>query len=132
MSQVAQYGAWLRHSPHRSWPGIPVLRLSSGSSHTSVTGADGRLLQFFYVYVLRSEQDRQMYIGSTNNLKARVHLHNSGQAISTRPRRPFALIFYEAYLNESDAKRREQYFKTTKGKTALRTMLKDFLTLSAK
>jgi len=37
----------------------------------------------------------------------------------------FRLIFYEAFILERDAKRREKYFKTTKGKRALRLMLKD-------
>jgi hypothetical protein len=36
------------------------------------------------------------------------------------------LIFYEAYLNEFDAKRREQYLISRKGKTTLRAMLKDY------
>ena len=35
------------------------------------------------------------------------------------------LFFYEAYRNEKDAKRREEYFKTTKGKTTLKLMLKE-------
>jgi len=29
--------------------------------------------------------------------------------------------------NKKDAKRREQYFKSTKGKTTLRSMLKEYL-----
>ena len=82
--------------------------------------------QFFYVYILRSQRDGHLYAGSTNDLKARLQLHNAGEVTSTKSRRPLDLIFYEAYLNEYDAKRRELYFKSTKGKTTLRTMLKDF------
>jgi len=37
------------------------------------------------------------------------------------------MIFYEAYRNLKDAKRREKYFKTTKGKTTLKIMLKEYL-----
>jgi len=36
------------------------------------------------------------------------------------------LIFYEAYLEKSDAQRREIYLKTTKGKRALKLMLTDY------
>jgi len=36
-------------------------------------------------------------------------------------------MFYEAFILEKDAKRREKYFKTTKGKRVLRLMLKDSL-----
>lgn len=39
---------------------------------------------------------------------------------------PYDLIHYEAYKDMSDAKRREKYLKTTKGKTTLKTMLKDY------
>ena len=36
------------------------------------------------------------------------------------------LIFYEAYLSENDARRRELYLKTTKGKRTLKLMLEDY------
>jgi len=53
--------------------------------------------------------------------------HKYGGLDSTKKRLPFRLIFYEAFVLEKDAKRREEYFKTTKGKRALRLMLKDLL-----
>jgi predicted GIY-YIG superfamily endonuclease len=37
------------------------------------------------------------------------------------------LIFYEAYKNKYDALRREKYLKTTKGRTTLKSMLREFL-----
>jgi putative endonuclease len=90
-----------------------------------------KVRKFYYVYVLRSVKDRRFYIGSTNDLKERVRLHNSGGVISTKPRRPLELIFYEAYANEYDDKRREIYLKTFKGKNSLRVMLREFLEGSA-
>jgi len=47
--------------------------------------------------------------------------------LSTKYYAPFDLLFYEAYQNIKDAKRREKYLKTTKGKTTLRSMLKEAL-----
>ena len=67
-----------------------------------------------------------MYVGFTSNLKRRFEEHNSGSEFSTKPYLPFDLIHYEAYKNEKDAKRREVYFKTTKGKTTLKLMLREF------
>jgi len=58
--------------------------------------------------------------------------HNSGSEFSTKPYIPYKLIFYEAYRNEKDAKRREEYFKTTKGKTTLKTMLVEFFGFTVK
>jgi putative endonuclease len=55
--------------------------------------------------------DKEMYIGSTNDLKKRLILHNSGKVFSTRLRRPFKLAYYEAYSSESDARAREKRLK---------------------
>jgi putative endonuclease len=77
----------------------------------------------YYVYILKSKKDNKLYIGYSTNLKRRFSEHQKGLVISTKPRRPFELIFYEAYKSMKDAKRREMYFKTSKGKTSLKTML---------
>ena len=65
----------------------------------------------FYVYILKSKKDKKSYIGSTNDLRARIKLHNGGGVSSTKFRRPLILIYYEAYLAESDARKREQKLK---------------------
>ena len=77
----------------------------------------------FYVYILKSKKDNNFYIGYSSNLKKRFLEHQKGLVTSTKLRRPFELIFYEAYKSMKDAKRREMYFKTSKGKTSLKTML---------
>ncbi len=65
----------------------------------------------FYVYVLKSLKDEELYIGSTNNLKRRFAEHQKGESFSTKLRLPFELIYYEAYKNEKDAREREQGLK---------------------
>jgi putative endonuclease len=65
----------------------------------------------FYLYVLRSKKDNEMYIGSTNDLKKRLVMHNSGKIYSTRSRKPFDLVYYEAYKAEKDARKREHNLK---------------------
>lgn len=79
----------------------------------------------YFVYVLLSEKDKELYIGFTHNLARRVAEHNSGKSPSTKARVPLLLIFYECYFSIKDAKRREQYFKTTYGKKALKLMLRE-------
>lgn len=88
-------------------------------------------MPFTYVYVLLSLRNGDFYIGQTRDLKRRLHQHQSGQNTSTAPRLPIKPIFYEAYPTASDALRRELYFKTTKGKVALRAMLRDWLSYRA-
>lgn len=85
------------------------------------------IMRFHYVYVLLSGRDYKFYIGSTNDLRRRITEHKRGKNISTAKRLPIQLVFYETYPTKSDAERRERYFKTAKGKTMLRSMLKDYL-----
>jgi putative endonuclease len=65
----------------------------------------------YYVYVLKSFKDSESYIGSTNDLKKRLSEHNKGLVPSTKPRRPFKLVYYEAYASENDARYREKALK---------------------
>jgi putative endonuclease len=81
----------------------------------------------YYVYVLLSEKDTNFYIGFTENIDQRFDEHNAGKNVSTRSRRPFKLIYCEGHTSKFDALRREGYFKTSKGKTTLRQILKDAL-----
>ena len=82
---------------------------------------------FFCVYCLQSEKEREFYVGYTNNLKRRIGEHNQGKNTSTRPYLPWKLIYYEACLDEQDARRREKYFKTTQGGRLLKRRLKEYL-----
>jgi len=81
----------------------------------------------YYVYVLLSLKDSRFYIGFSEDIDKRLADHRAGRNISTKARRPLELIYYEAHLNKDDAFRREAYFKTTKGKSTLRQMLRKTL-----
>jgi len=81
----------------------------------------------YYVYILKSQLDEKLYIGYTADLRKRIEKHNKGEVMSTKRRRPFELIFYEGYKDMKDAKRRERYFKTAKGKSTLKMILRDSL-----
>ena len=78
----------------------------------------------YYTYVLQSLKDKNLYIGFSSNLRQRLQQHKFGGSISTKKRLPSCLVFYEAFLSEEDARRREGYFKTNKGKKALKLMLR--------
>jgi putative endonuclease len=83
-------------------------------------------MKFYYVYVLYNKVKNFIYVGYSEDLKTRVFIHNKGQVTSTKPYIPLELIHYEAYVNMQDAKRREEYFKTSKGKVTLKQMLRDY------
>jgi len=78
----------------------------------------------YYVYVLLSLKDSKFYIGFSEDINKRLADHNAGRNTSTKVRRPLELIYHEAHLSKDDALRREAYFKTTKGKSTLRQMLR--------
>ena len=80
-----------------------------------------------YVYILWSEGQRKFYIGYTADLERRLHEHEQGKCHTTQRLDNPELIFYEAFRNENDARRREKYLKTTKGKKTLRLMLRTTL-----
>jgi putative endonuclease len=84
----------------------------------------------FFVYVLLSLKDKKLYTGFSEDIKKRLTDHNAGRNTSTKSRRPFELIYYEAHLSKEDALRREVYFKTTKGKSTLKQMLRTTLGLN--
>lgn len=68
----------------------------------------------FYVYVLKSDKDQNLYIGCTSELGRRIKQHNDGFSKATKNRRPFRLIYYEAYLSLNDARIRESRLKRFK------------------
>ena len=77
----------------------------------------------FYTYVLRSQHDKKLYIGWTDNLKNRFSRHNRGLVQVTKGRGPFTLEYYEACLNKEKAIEREKYFKTGFGRNFLKSRM---------
>jgi len=83
-------------------------------------------VKFYYVYILHNTSKNFIYIGYSENVKSRFESHNKGEVTSTKSYTPLELIHYEAYKNMKDAKRRETYLKSNKGRTTLMTMLKEY------
>ena len=60
----------------------------------------------FYVYVLQSANGKSLYYGFSSNLKQRFKTHQE------MPKHAgWKLIYYEAYLNEQNARDRERMLK---------------------
>mgnify|MGYP000129655743 CR=1 FL=1 len=80
----------------------------------------------FYVYLIESQANGDLYTGYTRNLKNRLEEHNRGFNTSTKKYRPWKIIYYEACLHKKDAERREKYLKTTQGHRLLKRRLKEY------
>ena len=81
----------------------------------------------FYTYILQSKKDGKMYTGFTIDLRKRFKQHSDNSDGYTKGRGPFQLIYYEASMNEYDARSREKYLKSGKGKRYIKSRLKRFL-----
>ncbi len=65
----------------------------------------------YHVYILRCA-DESLYIGSAENLEARLKAHNDGQgAAYTFNHRPVRLVHSESYPAEREALARERQLK---------------------
>ncbi len=64
------------------------------------------------VYILECA-DKTLYTGITNNLDARIAMHNNGTGAKyTRGRAPFKIKFTESHATRSDASKREAEIKS--------------------
>ncbi|MFH1454874.1 MAG: GIY-YIG nuclease family protein [bacterium] len=79
-----------------------------------------------YVYIIQSKKNGETYVGCTKDLKTRLILHNTKKVASTKNNTPFALIYYEAYINSKDAFNREKYMKTQYGRNYIKKVLSNF------
>lgn len=80
-----------------------------------------------YVYILRSIGSKKLYKGFTEDLKNRILDHNKGKVKSTKSNKPWRLIYYQAFLNKTDARKEELFLKTGKGKERIKYLLEETL-----
>ena len=76
----------------------------------------------YQVYAISSEIKSYIYVGLTNNLKKRVERHNKGYEKTTKPYRPFKLIYTEKCEDRIEARKREKYLKSGVGKEFLKKL----------
>ena len=74
----------------------------------------------YFVYILKSLKNGDIYIGSTIEIDKRVKLHNQGVVKSTKGYKPWKLLEYEEFRTRSEAVRRERFLKSGQQKEILR------------
>lgn len=74
----------------------------------------------FYVYILVSLKNNDVYIGSTENLYKRIDRHNQGRVKSTKGYRPWKLLEYQGFVSRSEAVIQERFLKTHQQKEMLK------------
>jgi len=81
----------------------------------------------FFIYILRSLKDENLYIGQTNNLENRIKRHNAGQVHSTKNRRPLEILHTEKFDTRKEAMYREKYLKSLKSSQYILENIINFL-----
>jgi predicted GIY-YIG superfamily endonuclease len=67
-----------------------------------------------YVYLLKNPNGRR-YVGSTDDLNARLALHNDGKVVSTALHRPWAIHLAIRFTDDHRANEFEQHLKSGSG-----------------
>ena len=80
----------------------------------------------FVVYLLYSILHARTYVGQTGDVDSRVALHNSGKVRSTKPYRPWVLVYQEKYRTRAEAMTREKWRKSRLGRMFVAKVLADW------
>lgn len=70
----------------------------------------------FYLYILQSEKNGKFYIGSCEDIDARLVRHNAGATTSTKSGRPWKVVYSEEFPTRAEAIKRENEIKSKKSR----------------
>ena len=85
----------------------------------------------YFLYILYSLPFNRTYTGQTDNLENRLIYHNSGKVKSTKPFRPWVLIYSESFNSRAEAMKREKWFKSKQGREKISVILAEYLKVHA-
>ncbi len=77
----------------------------------------------YCVYILHSQSKDRYYTGYSSNPEERVVEHNLGATPSTRPGRPWRLVYTEEFDSKNEAIKRESEIKRMKSRKYLKTLI---------
>ena len=77
----------------------------------------------YTVYVLKSEINGRLYIGYTRDVSIRLRRHNSGRVRSTKAYKPYSLVYSETFEDKTNARRREIFLKSGKGREFINSIV---------
>jgi putative endonuclease len=69
----------------------------------------------YFSYVLISEVTGRRYFGSCEDLNKRLKEHNAGKVKSSKPYRPYSILYFEIFETRAEARQREMFFKSVEG-----------------
>ena len=87
-----------------------VLSARGGSAY------GGKTINYVYGLHLKSLVNGRMYTGFTEDIEERLNYHNSGKVRSTKAYKPYSLVYTEAFSDKTEARKRENFLKSGKGR----------------
>jgi putative endonuclease len=80
------------------------------------------ILNMYHVYILLSETNTRTYTGVADDVNKRLAEHNAGRVKSSRPYRPYKIIYTESFETLKEAHQKERFYKSTTGRRRLKEM----------
>jgi putative endonuclease len=74
----------------------------------------------YFSYVLLSQTNGFIYVGSTRDVKVRLKKHNAGKVKSTKTYRPWKLLEFYKFSSRSEAVKHERFLKTHQQKDLIK------------
>ena len=79
----------------------------------------------YFTYILYSNTKNRYYTGSTSDIDKRLERHNNGATPSTKPGRPWKVVYSETYSSKTEAIKRENHLKKMKSRLYIEDLIKD-------
>lgn len=78
----------------------------------------------YFVYIIYSQSIDKYYVGYSHNALERLEKHNLGATRSTRPGRPWSLVYLEECTEKRIAIQRENEIKKMKSRKYIESFIK--------
>ena len=79
------------------------------------------------VYIIESGRNGRLYVGQTADMETRLAAHNGGLVKATRYLTPWRLVYTEACIDQTAARKREYRLKQLKSRKALEALIRSRL-----
>jgi putative endonuclease len=76
-----------------------------------------------FTYILKSGKTGKYYVGSCENIQDRLERHNVGATPSTKPGRPWTVVYFETFDTKSEALARERKIKAMKSRLYIENLI---------
>ena len=76
-----------------------------------------------FVYIIYSHLTDRYYIGSSDDVQQRLLRHNAGATPSTKPGRPWKIVYTKEFSSKTDALNFENYLKRMKSRIMIESLI---------